>query len=240
MVLVGRATRLSRYLVGLAKTYVGTIRLGVRTDTDDCTGAVLETNDTWQAVSTTRVREVMATLTGAIVQQPPIYSARKAAGVPAYRRARRGEAVALEPKPIEVTAFDLVSHEGAAVQFHADVSSGTYLRALARDVGATLGCLAHLESLRRTSVGPFRVQDAIALDTLDRSGASLHPARDAIPHLPTHEIDDDAFEAVRHGRSIPAPPDTDGVIALVRGHDLVAVAECRDELLKPSVVLTGD
>ncbi|MDH3456398.1 MAG: tRNA pseudouridine(55) synthase TruB [Gemmatimonadota bacterium] len=238
MLLVGRATRLARYLVGLTKTYVGTIRLGVRTDTDDRTGTVLETVDRWQSIPTEHVRAAMASLTGHGVQLPPAYSARKTAGVPAYRRARRGEAVALEAREIEVSAFDLVSHQGSAVEFHADVSSGTYLRALARDVGVELACGAHLESLRRTSIGPFHVHAAMAFAALDLGVPSLGPPREAVPHLPTYEIDDEAFDAVRHGRPIAAPPDSDGVIALVRDHDLVAIAECQEKLLKPSVVLT--
>jgi tRNA pseudouridine55 synthase len=239
MLLVGRATRLSRYLVGLAKTYVGTIRLGVRTDTDDNTGNALETTDVWQRVSTEQVRAAMASLTGRVVQQPPAYSARKTAGVPAYRRARRGEAVTLDAREIDVRVFDLVSHEGSTVQFHADVSSGTYLRALARDIGVALECGAHLEALRRTSIGPFRVDDAVGLETLDREGPSLRAPRGAVPHLPTYEIDDEVFEAVRHGRPIPAPPESDGVVALIRNHELVAIAECRETLCKPSVVLTS-
>ncbi len=237
VVLVGRATRLSQYLVGLRKSYIGRIRLGIETDTDDLTGAETATSESWREIETDAIEQSMALLTGRIVQRPPIYSAKKSEGERAYRLARRGEAVALDATEVDVEAFTLVSREGSAIDFRADVGSGTYLRALARDLGAALGCGAHLEELRRTAVGPFRVEDAVGSDTLGEHEAPVHPAVDAVSHLAVHDLATAECDAVRHGRPIAAPEWGEGPVALVFAGQLMAIAERQGDFLKPRVVL---
>jgi len=236
-VLVGRATRLSPYLVGLTKRYDGTIRLGVVTDSDDRTGAVEATHDGWREIETARVEAAMLALTGRIVQRPPVFSARKQGGERAYRLARRGQPVTLEAREVEVRAFVLTSHAGSEVRFEAEVGSGTYIRALARDLGEALGCGAHLEELRRTDVGPFTVTDAETLDTEGAETLNVRPPREAVPHLPTRDLSADERAAVRHGRPIAGEGATAGPTALVREGQLVAIAEPAGGILKPRVVL---
>ena len=175
-VLIGRATRLVRFLVGLAKQYAGTVRLGITTDTDDRTGAVLRVDEGWRTVSESALEAAMTSLTGSQAQVPPVYSAKKVAGVPAHRRVRRGQSVTLAPRRVSVAMFRCTGRDGPDVHFTAAVSSGTYVRALARDLGERLGCGAHLLELRRTAVGPWDETDAIALDRLIPPFTAPHPS----------------------------------------------------------------
>ncbi len=240
IVLVGRATRLARFVAALPKRYTGLIRLGVTTDTDDRSGAVIATDDGWSTVSSGALATQMAALTGRQRQRPPDYSAKKTRGERAHRRARRGEPVELTPQEVEVAELQVTGRDGPAVRFRATVSSGTYIRALARDLGESLGCGAHLEELRRIAVGSFGVDEALPVSALDRGFPTLLPLHRAIAHLPTIELSPEAREAVRSGRPIPAEGASTGPVALVSDHQLIAVAEPSGAWLKPRVVLVGN
>lgn len=237
LLLVGRATRLAPYLFSLPKAYEGRLRLGVTTDTDDCTGKTLATNDGWRDVDDAALRAHMAGLTGRQPQQPPQYSAKKVGGVRAYKRARRGEPVTLVSRDVDVGRFALVSRDGPDVVFLADVSSGTYVRSLARDLGVGLGCGAHLTELRRLSIGCYTVADAVSVQDLREGGATVRPMLDALRHLPRIAIDEAARAQVGHGQALDLPGDEAGPVALVAGDTLVAVAERDGTRLDPKVVL---
>ena len=163
---VGRATRIAEYLTDMPKRYRAVMRLGVVTDTDDGTGTVMATHDP-SAVTTAQVEAALAAQRGDILQTPPPYSAKKRDGVRSYDLARAGMAVQLEPVPVTIHELELMRHDGADVEFDVVASSGTYIRAIARDAGAALGVGAHLTSLRRTAIGSYRVDDALPLDGLD-------------------------------------------------------------------------
>jgi tRNA pseudouridine55 synthase len=239
IVLVGRATRLSRYLVGLPKRYTGSIALGVETDTADHTGEVIGAGNGWRSLPDADVMSAMEALTGRLLQHPPAHSAKKLDGERAYRRARRGETVELEPREIDVRRFDMTARDADRVDFTADVSSGTYVRALARDLGRALGCGAHLAALRRTEVGSFSVDAAVAVEALRRQAPPLRPPREAVEHLPSLQLDAEHRDHVAHGRPVPAADAADDPIALVAGDELVAIAERQGDVLKPRVVLQG-
>jgi tRNA pseudouridine55 synthase len=236
-VLVGRATRLAPFLVGLPKTYTGTIRLGAVTDTDDREGTVLREDPSWQDVTGPALAAGLAALTGRVRQRPPDYSAKKVAGTPAYRRARRGHPVTLAPQEVEVHRFVCTGRDGPDVHFEAEVSSGTYIRALARDLGESLGCGAHLAALRRTAIGPFVEADAVPASALEPP-LPLRPARDAVPHLPARSLTADEAAAVRHGGAVALAADAPAgpTALLVDGH-LLAIALPQGDLLRPRVVL---
>lgn len=237
VILVGRATRLAQFLVALEKRYSGTIRLGATSSTDDREGEVTAQSDAWRRITDPEIDAAMRALQGAYQQRPPAFSARKVAGERAYRLARRGEVPALSPREVLVRQFRLVRRDGPVVEFDARVGSGTYIRALARDLGSALGCGALLETLRRTAVGPFDVRDAVSLESLDREASRLRPVREAVAHLPVIEADGDLEESVRHGRPVPAPAGPDGPVAVLAGGRLLAVAERRGGRLEPTVVL---
>lgn len=237
LVLVGRATRLARFLVGLPKRYTGAIALGVTTDTDDRGGAVLSTCDAWDALSDDDLATAAASLTGDYDQRPPPFSARKVSGTPAHRLARAGAAPHLAPTPVEVMEFHLAARTGRYVAFETQVSSGTYVRALARDLGARVGCGAHLHALRRTAIGPFRVSEALSLDAVSAAPPPLRPPLEAVHHLPRLSLDRAARDQVAHGRPLPIGALAAGPVALVADDELVAIAEPREGVLKPRVVL---
>jgi tRNA pseudouridine55 synthase len=234
--LLGRATRLMPYLVGLPKRYEGTIRLGVRTSTDDRQGDVIGTDEAWQDVADGRLAQAALELTGSIDQVPPAYSAKKLGGVPAHRRLRRGEAVTLEPHPVEVMRFAITGRRGPDATFEAEVGSGTYVRALARDLGAALGCGAHLIALRRTRVGPFDVVQAVAPAALP---CPLAPAGAAVPHLERRDLDDAERAAIRNGRPVEARLEGTGPVALFHAGELVAIAVRAGDRLHPRAVLVA-
>ena len=236
VVLVGRATRLCQYMVGLAKRYSGTIRLGQTTDTDDSTGSITEQDDSWRTVDESVLNDSVAKLVGRYLQKPPTYSARWVDGQRAYRLARRGDPVKLESREVEVTRFEITARQGSDISFQCEVSGGTYIRALARDLGVALGCGAHLSSLRRESVGRFCIDDAVSLAEL-ASGSPVCPPIRAVEHLPQLEIDLPTMEKIRHGRPIPDSVEGEGQLALVYQDVLVAVAERRGGIIKPRVVL---
>jgi tRNA pseudouridine55 synthase len=238
VVLAGAATRLARYLACLPKRYAGVIRLGVVTDTDDPTGNVLARTDAWREISDPVLAQAMAALAGRRHQAPPVFSAKHVAGERAHRRARRGESVRLHPVPVEISRFDLVRRQGSEVQFTADVSSGTYVRSLARELGERLGCGAHLASLRRTAVGPFSVDEAVPLARhADGLGRALRPPRDAVRHLTAVTIDDASRAHVRDGRPVRvAAPDGPTALLAADGR-LVAVADVERGEARPRVVL---
>jgi tRNA pseudouridine55 synthase len=233
VVVVGRATRLAAFAASWTKAYDGVIRLGITTDTDDATGAVLRTEAV--AVTAQQLGAVLAQFRGGYQQRPPAYSAVKVAGERAYRRARRGEVVEPAARRVEIGELEVVEYRAPDVRFRATVGGGTYLRSLARDVGATLGCGGHLVTLRRTGVGPLRLEEAVAPDAV--TPAVVRDPSVLVAHLPRREVDAAEREAVIHGRPIKAGNDR-GMVAVFAEGTLLAVAEVEGELLKPRVVVT--
>ncbi len=239
VLVVGRATRLAAYAADWPKSYEGIIRLGVTTATDDLTGAVVATAP-WTQITPADLAAVIDGFRGGYEQRPPAYSAVKIEGERAYARARRGETVEPAPRPVEIRELEIVEAAVPNLEFRATVSGGTYLRSLARDIGAKLGCGAHLAALRRTAVGPLRLEDAIAPEAV--TPAAVRDASILVAHLPRREVDKSERDAVLHGRPIASDPPADGgrLTAIFAGDELVAVAEQSGELLKPRVVVAED
>lgn len=236
VILVGRATRLARYVERQAKGYLAEAVLGVATDTDDATGTVVPRQDPGRPLPPEEeIRAALATLVGQYPQRPPAYSARRIAGERAYRLARRGELVDLPATEVTVHALEVVEWAAPVLRFRAVVSAGTYVRALARDLGERLGVGAHLAGLRREWIGPLRVEQAHPLETID-AGTMLLPPLDLVAHLPRVELDAGELAAVSQGRSVPREL-ASGEAALVREGRLVAVAEAVPAGWQPRVVL---
>lgn len=234
VLVVGRATRLAPFAAEWTKDYDGVMRLGTVTTTDDGTGAVVATSEEWRTVDRAHMAAVLAEFRGEYDQRPPAFSAVKVDGERAYRRARRGEAVPLEARRVEVRELTLTDFAPPDVGFRAAVTAGTYLRSLARDVGERLGCGAHLTALTRTRVGPFRLEDAV-LPAAVTPGAVRDPAT-LVEGLPRRELDQAERNLVLHGRPIASGTE-EGRVALFSDGRLVAVAERVGDALKPRVVL---
>ncbi|WP_439565693.1 tRNA pseudouridine(55) synthase TruB [Microcella sp.] len=223
----GPATRLLTYLVGLDKTYETTMRLGAATTTDDAEGETVSTADpaAVAAVTDEALAAGIRALTGEIDQRPSSVSAIKVDGKRAYDRVRAGEEVELASRRVTISGFAVlaVRRTESAIEVDAriDCSSGTYIRALARDLGAALGVGGHLTALRRTRVGPFDVADAVSLEELAEGGASLlaSPAEVAARLFVSLEVDAAQARDLGHGKllALPEQPDAEPVAAIERG-----------------------
>ncbi len=233
VVLVGRGTRLIPYIDGEPKVYDAVIRLGSETDTDDLTGVATHSADPPADADIARAVEQ---LTGPIEQYPPAYSAKQVAGVRAYAAARRGTPLDLRPSRVTVHGWRLGQRDGELLPARITCSGGTYIRALARDLGRLAGSAAHLASLRRVASGPFTVDDAISLDDLDSAHFSVLPMLAAIPQIPVQSIDSAELVRAAHGNPIAARVHGDRV-ASVHDRLLAAIAVRHDDGLHPKVVL---
>jgi tRNA pseudouridine55 synthase len=165
VILLGKGTKLSGYFIGSDKTYEGTIRLGISTDSQDAQGKVLSEADC-RSVTRGQLEARMSGLEGDIMQTPPMVSARKVNGVPLYKLARKGKTVEREPKLVHVYEFRLTDFRLPRADFVLRCTKGTYVRTLCADVGEALGCGAHLEALRRLQCGEMHIEQAIPVDEL--------------------------------------------------------------------------
>jgi tRNA pseudouridine55 synthase len=240
VVLVGGATRLARFVEGQPKRYLATARLGIQTATDDLTGEIVARFPNSESVPEVRVREELATFLGQHPQRPPAFSAKWVAGERSYRKARRGEPVELAEVPVMVHDIELVDYSPPDLRFRAVVGSGTYIRALARDLGHQLGVGAHLTALRREAIGSLVVEDAVPLEQLGPA-AVLSP-QSVLRDLPSVDLDETARNAVVHGRAVRDSGEvgkrgSGEAVALLQSGELLGVARGEDGWLRPTVVL---
>ena len=238
----GEATKFSQFLLDADKGYESTFVLGVGTDTADADGAVIAQAS---AVHLTEdvVTQAMATLTGAIEQVPPMYSALKVDGQPLYKRARAGEQVERTARPVEIYCFELLSFEpGEQVRLGVKVrcSKGTYIRTLAEDLGAALGVPAHVATLRRCQSGPFALDDCVTPEQLTAVKASgtetdldalLQPIESGIQHLPRLSLSEAATFYIRQGQPVLVPngPQSGMVRIADAGGLFLGVGDMRDD-----------
>jgi tRNA pseudouridine55 synthase len=202
---VGRATRLARYLSGADKEYDALIRLGRATDTHDSTGTVtFEAPDGFPVPAVARLAELLEGYRGTWMQTPPAYSAKRAGGVRAYDQARRGEPVALTPVKVSVSAIELLSADGPLVRVRLVSSAGFYVRALAHDIGLKLGTGAALDGLRRLRSGPFTLSDAVTLDAVVQAETEprLLPLESLLPEWPAVVLTPEGTAWASHGRHL--------------------------------------
>jgi tRNA pseudouridine55 synthase len=236
---IGRATRLLGHLTLTDKAYDATLRLGATTVTDDAEGEVVTEADA-SAVTDADLARAVADLTGELDQVPSSVSAVKIGGVRSYARVRAGEQVELTARRVLVSQLEVLARRGDDVDVRCTVSSGTYVRALARDLGAALGVGAHLTALRRTRVGPFTLAQAWSLDGLDGEevvDAAVLRLDDAVAaSFPRRELD--AVEAVdlSHGRRLAPTGHPGAVGAFAPDGRCVALVEDRDGAARAGVV----
>ncbi|HXG41780.1 MAG TPA: tRNA pseudouridine(55) synthase TruB [Dehalococcoidia bacterium] len=241
-VLLGSATRLSRYLLDLPKTYRVEGRLGQATETYDAEGAVTLEGD-FSGITLSGLRQALTAFEGAIQQVPPPYSAVKVGGRPAYARARAGEAPRLKPRTVHIYRLALLDYRPPIFVLEVECSRGTYVRSLVHDLGLRLGCGAHVVRLVRLRVGPFGLEEAVPLERLAQEWRErlLRPDA-ALAHLPAVGLDEAQAQAVRHGRPLflPSAP---AQAQRLRAHDaaghLLAVLrkDATSGLWRPETVL---
>lgn len=239
VICVGPATRLIEYVQRMTKTYRSTFRLGARSDTYDVDGVVVPTIDP-RIPDLKEIETALAAQVGDVLQHPPAYSALKVDGQRAYDLARAGETVVLEARPVRIDAIRILGYDWPALEVEVRCGGGTYIRSIAHDLGESLGCGAVMESLVRTRIGVFSLEDALDPDELDRDvlGDMLRPSLDAVAHLPRIALDDAGVAEVRLGRKIPGEAEPGAEVALV-GPDgrLVALGESDGGVVRPRKVL---
>ena len=242
---LGRFTRLAQFYNEADKRYEGVIRFGFATDTYDAEGAATGPEQSVN-LNIDQLRELGSRFVGKIEQLPPPFSAKKIAGVPAYRIARKGQPVELKPKQVEVKELEIVSWDGRRARFKAWVSSGTYLRSLAHDLGRLAGPGAHLAELQRTAVREFTLDETQSLGDLEKAAAAhsleellLHP-RLILPEFPAVSAPPESAAKIRHGGAVNLPEFSKAPIVRVFAgqRELLAIARrVAGTLFQPKVVL---
>ncbi|HWR13707.1 MAG TPA: tRNA pseudouridine(55) synthase TruB [Terriglobales bacterium] len=241
----GRMTRLAQFYTTSNKCYEGEIRFGFSTDTYDAEGE--PSSDSCSVnLSLDEIRKAAKFFVGRIEQMPPPFSAKKIQGVPAYKLARKNRDVELKAVEVEVREFEITTFEGDRARFTSDVSSGTYIRSLAHDLGRKLGCGAHLSALCRTRSGEFGLEDAITLEALEQAAADetfasllVHPRR-LLPNFPCVTADEENVARISNGRSVNLPDMSKAKLVKVFAgqSDLIAIASrVAGTLFHPKVVL---
>ena len=214
-VLVNLATRLADFVHEWPKTYLASVTFGITSDTGDREGSLVPSGDA-SRVSRGRIEALLPSFTGSIAQVPPLYSALKQGGEALYRKARRGEVVERRPRLVEIHAISLLDYDPATATGRLEVSSGRgmYVRSLAHDLGAALGCGAYLSGLTRTAVGPMTLADAVAMATLTEAGETwtrwLLPMDLPLREWPVIALDAAAAAAIRRGQTVDAPSAASG------------------------------
>lgn len=230
----GEATKIAGLLLGSRKAYETECRLGVTTTTDDAEGEAVE-HRAVPELDDARIGTELARLTGRIRQVPPIYSALKQAGVPLYKRARRGEDVVAPPREVDVHRFELLGRSGDRLRLLVECGSGTYVRSLVRDLGEQLGCGAHVTALRRLWVEPFRTPRMVSLEELaalaevgaESLDRQLLPLEQGLAGYPQVCLDAAAVTRLRQGQAIEDSGAAQGrCVALDEAGRAVALVEC--------------
>ena len=235
--LFGEATKFAGLLLESDKEYLATLKLGETTATGDAEGDVLETRPV--AASAGEVRAALKMFMGEIEQIPPMHSALKRDGVPLYKLARRGESVERRPRRVRILELELLDFKKPFLNIRVRCSKGTYVRTLAEDIGAALGCGAHLASLRRTGSGRFRIDDAVPVAALETMAPPERRARvialDALlVELPRVDLDAALAAKLRNGQSLPLQALSEGISA-VYGPDgaLIGIGRAEEGTLRP-------
>lgn len=241
-VLVNGATRLADFVHAWPKTYLATVTFGATSDTGDREGRITPSGDA-AAVNRERIEALLPSFTGQIEQVPPLYSAIKQDGEALYRKARRGESVERPARRVDIKAIRLIGYDPDARAARLEVRSGRgmYVRSLAQDLGAALGCGAYLSALTRTAVGPLTVKDAIPLAALTAMGETwtslLLPMDLPLRHWPALTLDLDSVTAVRRGQAVAAPAAPGARYRMLdAGGQLVAWGEADGALIRPRAV----
>ena len=243
--LLGKCTRLAQFFGQAEKSYTGTIRFGFATETYDAEGSTVGVAR--PLTKTLDELHILAThFNGVMEQMPPVYSAKKINGVPAYKLARAGKPVPVKTARIEILNFELLSLDGDVAEFAMRVSAGGYVRSVAHELGAMAGCGAHLASLRRTRAGAFSLDDAITMDELAQLADAgelqqrMPHLRSLLPEMPAVTVDAETAGRIRNGMAVNVPEfsASERVKIFAGANDLLAVGKrIAGTLVHPEIVL---
>ncbi len=239
VVAVGPATRFLQYLPLEPKVYVAEIQFGQSTTTYDAEGELSESSPVPDDLAGA-IRTSLPAFHGLIQQYPPMYSAVKVSGKPLYKYAREGKEAVREPRTVHIDSFEILDVTGTVAKARICCSGGTYIRSLAHDLGAALGCGGYLKSLVRTQVGRFHLTESIALDS--SSISDLIPLREALPPMPLIELDALQTANIREGRAIflAEPPESQLIGLIEPNGNVFSVAKIIGNLLQPECVIPSE
>ena len=240
VLLLGKATRLARFFDHATKSYEAVMRVGFSTDTYDATGAPSGA-DRGADFRPADLHALLPEFQGTIQQLPPAYSAKKIAGVAAYKKARKGQAVELAPVTVTISELQVLQVDGPLVKFSVTVSSGTYIRSLAHDLGSRLSLGAHLQELRRTRLGAFTIAEALTVKQLEdpaQLAGAVRPMEALLPEILPHRLTTEELSSVLHGRSVAAEQAGEWLRLLTPLGELAAMARLESPgWYHPEVVL---
>ncbi len=246
---VGQATRVAEYLSESGKAYQADINFGTATDTYDAEGTITATASTAD-LTLNMIQETLEQFRGPQMQNPPLYSAIKIQGQPAYKRARAGEVIVLEPRPIVIHLLEILEWIPPRLTLAIECSKGTYIRSLAHDLGMQLGCCAYLEALVRTRSGPFTLSDSITLeqfaDAVETNSIQHYsfPLDKALEQYPAMKLDVETAERIKHGNTFNNPVANNSGLARVYDTNgaFIAIAEWNEEqqAWQPKKVFASD
>jgi tRNA pseudouridine55 synthase len=242
VITVGQATKFSSGLLEADKAYRARLRLGERTSTGDAEGTVLSRSEV--AVSESELRAALERFRGEIEQVPPMYAAIKHEGRPLYTYARRGEHVERAPRQVAIRRLDLECFEGEAASLYVECSKGTYIRTLAEDIGAVLGCGAHLAGLERLAVGSFTLEQSVKLEDFEGLSSAqrrerLLPSQALLESWPRLRLPAELAAKFRHGQAVPADAVDRNVAVFGEGEVFLGTGEVCGRTLQPRRLLAA-
>ncbi len=250
LILINEATKIASFLTEQKKEYLAEIKLGIKTDTDDIAGKIIQEKEV-PKFTLNQIEKVLEEFRGEITQIPPTYSALQQQGKRLYILARQGKPVKPKPRKLTIYEIELLESNLPILKIQAIVSKGTYIRSLARDIGARLGCGATLQALTRTRIGSFKLKDALNIDDLNYDTISnhLYPIYKALDNLVSVYIKNSAEKKLQTGQVINNSElfdtnldqlETSKVKLLNKKHSIMAIATRQDGFLKPIRLIYAD
>ncbi len=239
-ILIGKATKISKYLIEHNKTYIATISLGEKTDTGDGQGNIIEKDLNFQNISCKQIGDVLKTFIGKQKQIPPIYSAIKINGKKAYEYARQGQTIELEPRDIEIYSIDLIKIENNEITFEVSCSKGTYIRTLCEDIAKKIGTIGYMKELTRTSVNEFKLGNAVTIDEIKENSLIVKEKVINIETIfkdkPELELNDRKKELFLNGVRLTFEKPND-IYRIYNNNEFIGLGTVQDNLLKRDVII---
>lgn len=237
-ILVGTATKISKYLVEHEKTYVATIKLGKKTDTGDAEGKVIEQDNNFENLAKEKIENVLKCFIGKQNQIPPMYSAIKVDGKKLYEYAREGKKVELQAREIEILDIDLITHNKNEIEFSVRCSKGTYIRTLCEDIAKELGTIGYMKELQRTSVNEFDIEDSILLDDLDNINIQekIISIEKIFEYKPKIDLNNRKLELFLNGVQLTHDLE-DELYRIYNNNNFIGLGIVKNKLLKRDIVI---
>lgn len=239
-ILIGTATKISKYLIEHDKTYIATVRLGEKTDTGDSEGSIIEKDLNFQNISCKQIRDVLKTFIGKQKQIPPMYSAIKINGKKAYEYARKGQAVQLEPRNIEIYSINLIKLEDEEITFEVSCSKGTYIRTLCEDIAKRLGTIGYMKELTRTRVDEFKLENAVTIDQIKENSLIVNEKIINIESIfmdkPQINLNNRKKELFLNGVRLTFEKPND-IYRIYNNNEFIGLGTIKDNLLKRDVIV---